>query len=280
MQDDPRYDDVVGEVEAFLAERAEAAVAAGIARERIALDPGIGFGKTLAHNLALLRALPRLARARPAAARRLAQALPRHAHAAARSPRTAWPPPSPLRSTATAAAPISCACTTCAPRPMPSPSSEPWRAPDADSAAHDRGARARGARPSRRARARARERAALPARPRAGAALVARPARPTASPTPSPTATPRASRSSSPRATRFDLIERLAAHIADALLARMPLERATVTVHKPDAPLGLEFDDVAVTVTRVRVPSVVANEVTQSALIVHARQTSSPLSGG
>jgi dihydroneopterin aldolase len=47
--------------------------------------------------------------------------------------------------------------------------------------------------------------------------------------------------------TRFDLIERLA--------ARMPLERATVTVHKPDAPLGLDFDDVAVTVSRVRVPS-------------------------
>ncbi len=61
MQDDPRYDDVVAEVESFLAERAEAAVAAGVARERIALDPGIGFGKTLAHNLALLRALPRLA---------------------------------------------------------------------------------------------------------------------------------------------------------------------------------------------------------------------------
>jgi dihydroneopterin aldolase len=55
--------------------------------------------------------------------------------------------------------------------------------------------------------------------------------------------------------TRFDLIERLAAHVADTLLARMPLERATVTVHKPEAPLGLEFDDVAVTVNRVRVPS-------------------------
>jgi dihydroneopterin aldolase len=55
---------------------------------------------------------------------------------------------------------------------------------------------------------------------------------------------------------RFDLIERLAAHVADTLLARMPLERATVTVHKPDAPLGLEFGDVAVTVSRVRVPSV------------------------
>jgi dihydroneopterin aldolase len=55
---------------------------------------------------------------------------------------------------------------------------------------------------------------------------------------------------------RFDLIERLAAHVADTLLARMPLERATVTVHKPDAPLGLEFGDVAVTVSRVRVPSI------------------------
>jgi dihydropteroate synthase len=65
MQDDPRYDDVVAEVEAFLAERADAAVAAGIARERIALDPGIGFGKTLAHNLELLRALPRLSRLGP-----------------------------------------------------------------------------------------------------------------------------------------------------------------------------------------------------------------------
>jgi dihydropteroate synthase len=65
MQDDPRYDDVVADVEAFLVERAEAAVAAGIARERIALDPGIGFGKTLAHNLALLRALPRLGKLGP-----------------------------------------------------------------------------------------------------------------------------------------------------------------------------------------------------------------------
>ena len=86
MQDDPRYDDVVAEVASFLEERAEAAVAAGIPRERIALDPGIGFGKTLAHNLALLRALPRLARLGPAARRRLAQALPRRAHAARRSP--------------------------------------------------------------------------------------------------------------------------------------------------------------------------------------------------
>lgn len=60
MQDDPRYDDVVGEVTAFLAERAQAALDGGVARERIWLDPGIGFGKTLAHNLALLANLESL----------------------------------------------------------------------------------------------------------------------------------------------------------------------------------------------------------------------------
>ena len=60
MQDDPRYDDVVDEVRAFLAERLEAALAAGIAEERIWLDPGIGFGKTAAHNLELLRRLGEL----------------------------------------------------------------------------------------------------------------------------------------------------------------------------------------------------------------------------
>ena len=53
MLDDPRYDDVVAEVVAFLAARSEAAVAAGIAREKIWLDPGIGFAKTTAHNLTL-----------------------------------------------------------------------------------------------------------------------------------------------------------------------------------------------------------------------------------
>ncbi len=59
MQDAPRYDDVASEVEAFLLARAEIAMAAGVARTNIWLDPGIGFGKTLDHNLALLRALPR-----------------------------------------------------------------------------------------------------------------------------------------------------------------------------------------------------------------------------
>jgi dihydropteroate synthase len=55
MQADPRYDDVALDVYDFLAERIKAAVAAGIARDRIAVDPGIGFGKTLQHNLALLQ---------------------------------------------------------------------------------------------------------------------------------------------------------------------------------------------------------------------------------
>ena len=54
MQDAPRYDDVVAEVASFLEERLAAAVAAGIPEERICLDPGIGFGKTVEHNLELL----------------------------------------------------------------------------------------------------------------------------------------------------------------------------------------------------------------------------------
>jgi dihydropteroate synthase len=57
MQVDPRYDDVVSEIKAFLEERAAFAVAEGIAEERITLDPGIGFGKTVDHNLELVRRL-------------------------------------------------------------------------------------------------------------------------------------------------------------------------------------------------------------------------------
>lgn len=60
MQASPRYDDVVSEVKAFLEERLAFAVAAGIAEERIQLDPGIGFGKTAEHNLELLRRLDEL----------------------------------------------------------------------------------------------------------------------------------------------------------------------------------------------------------------------------
>lgn len=57
MQERPRYDDVASEVAAFLEERLAAAVAAGIPEERICLDPGIGFGKTVEHNLELVRRL-------------------------------------------------------------------------------------------------------------------------------------------------------------------------------------------------------------------------------
>jgi dihydropteroate synthase len=59
MQTSPRYDDVVAEVLAFLTERAAAAEAAGVGRGRIVIDPGLGFGKTLEHNLALLADLKR-----------------------------------------------------------------------------------------------------------------------------------------------------------------------------------------------------------------------------
>jgi dihydropteroate synthase len=61
MQDDPHYDDVVDEVRAFLEERLVFAVGAGVREEQVLLDPGIGFGKTLEHNLLLLGHLDRLA---------------------------------------------------------------------------------------------------------------------------------------------------------------------------------------------------------------------------
>lgn len=57
MQDDPRYEDVFAEVHEYLRERVEAAVFSGIAADQLAVDPGIGFGKDLEHNLTLLRAL-------------------------------------------------------------------------------------------------------------------------------------------------------------------------------------------------------------------------------
>jgi len=62
MQADPRYSDVVAEVTQFLVQRRAAAIAAGVAPQAIVLDPGIGFGKTPAHNLTLLRHLPELAK--------------------------------------------------------------------------------------------------------------------------------------------------------------------------------------------------------------------------
>lgn len=65
MQDAPHYDDVVGEVHRFLAERLFACQMAGIDKKKILVDPGFGFGKTLEHNLALLRALARFAELAP-----------------------------------------------------------------------------------------------------------------------------------------------------------------------------------------------------------------------
>jgi dihydropteroate synthase len=61
MQHDPHYDDAAREIAAFLAERCRHAEAAGVASEAIAVDPGIGFGKTLRHNLELLARLPEIA---------------------------------------------------------------------------------------------------------------------------------------------------------------------------------------------------------------------------
>jgi dihydropteroate synthase len=60
MQHDPRYDDVVSEVKAFLEERLAFAVREGVAEERVMLDPGIGFGKTVEHNLELIARLDEL----------------------------------------------------------------------------------------------------------------------------------------------------------------------------------------------------------------------------
>src|SRR5207237_2935416 len=60
MQDDPRYDDVVSDVKAFLEGRLAFAVSEGVSEDRVMLDPGIGFGKTAEHNLELLRRLDEL----------------------------------------------------------------------------------------------------------------------------------------------------------------------------------------------------------------------------
>jgi dihydropteroate synthase len=60
MQVDPTYEDVVDEVTAYLRARLEAAAAAGLERDRLCVDPGIGFGKNLQHNLELLRAVGRM----------------------------------------------------------------------------------------------------------------------------------------------------------------------------------------------------------------------------
>ena len=65
MQLEPRYNDVVGEVETFLLDQRNAFVASGVSKDRILIDPGFGFGKTLEHNLRLMQALDRLIRHQP-----------------------------------------------------------------------------------------------------------------------------------------------------------------------------------------------------------------------
>lgn len=65
MQSDPRYADVVAEVKQSLQARVEAALQAGVSRERLLIDPGFGFGKTLEHNIALFKAMPELAHIAP-----------------------------------------------------------------------------------------------------------------------------------------------------------------------------------------------------------------------
>ena len=81
MQDDPRYDDVVSDVKAFLEQRLAFAVAEGVAEERVMLDPGIGFGKTLEHNLELLARLGEIvALGRPVVIGALAQVVPGQDH--------------------------------------------------------------------------------------------------------------------------------------------------------------------------------------------------------
>ena len=81
MQRDPRYVDVVSEVKAFLVERMEAAIAAGVPESKIQLDPGIGFGKTMEHNLDAARPARRARGPRAAAGdRHLAQVVHRAAH--------------------------------------------------------------------------------------------------------------------------------------------------------------------------------------------------------
>ncbi len=68
MQNDPQYDDVVGDVHRFLTDRLFACQMSGIDRKKILVDPGFGFGKTLAHNLALLRGLDRFVEIAPVVA--------------------------------------------------------------------------------------------------------------------------------------------------------------------------------------------------------------------
>ena len=112
MQDDPTYDDVVDDVKAFLAERLEAAVAAGVAEERIWLDPGIGFGKTARAQPGAAAPARRAARPRPAAGRSAPRARASSARSTAPRPASGSAARSPPRSSPPPRAPTCCASTT------------------------------------------------------------------------------------------------------------------------------------------------------------------------
>ena len=122
MQDDPRYDDVVDDVRAFLEERVEFAVREGVREERIMVDPGIGFGKTLEHNLELLRRLDRIATiGLPGRHRDLAQVVPRPPDGPRRTRTTASRRPWRRPCSRSSAGRASSASTTSRPR------GTPWR---------------------------------------------------------------------------------------------------------------------------------------------------------
>ena len=114
MQDDPRYDDVVGEVAAFLEERLSAAVAAGVREEQVLLDPGIGFGKTIGTTCCcwpISTASPRWAGRSCSARRASASSAPCWAPSRASASAARWPRPC----SASPGARPSCGCTTCGP---------------------------------------------------------------------------------------------------------------------------------------------------------------------
>ena len=253
MQVAPRYDDVVSEVAAFLEERLAFAVAAGIAEERICLDPGIGFGKTPDQNLELVRRLDGLV----ALGRPVLVGLSRKSHARARRSATR------TRASGTVAASVGAAV-----------------------AAFDRGAtlfrvhdvrahvEALTRRRGRRARVASRvtielrgielhgyhgvlederqRRPAVPRRPRARPRGRRAAAETTGSRTPSTTATSSRSSDEVSDGRAYNLLEALATALADALLERFAVARVRVRVRKPDVVLELPVEHAAVSVERSR----------------------------
>ena len=112
MQDAPLYDDVVAEVHEFLRERVEAAIFAGIEADQLCVDPGIGFGKTLEHNLRLLRSVRRFGDLDAAVLVGASRKRFLGALTGAEGPGTGSRVRSPPRSSRRRAAPMWCGCTT------------------------------------------------------------------------------------------------------------------------------------------------------------------------